>query len=369
LTWSKHTTVTPPNLALRDCPLARIDHDNNKLYLIRKSDYSELWVLDLLALRWANLETFGQRSGNYASNPSFAIRDGQLYALGGQLGVGPAGKKANHVHRLTLSPHISTRESRLKSRVARMFQDDYTDVVFFLAGEEEAEGDSSSNSSSSNNNSSNSSSSNSSSSNSSSSNSNSNRRRSLRAHRSILCQNDFFRGLLQGRFSEGVPRHQTTTTTTTTTTTPEAITQQQQQQQQQEGSSLCFQVTLPDTDYDSFYALLQFYYEQLDLSDPAVDLAGLYRLADEYLEEDLKKEIVAYLGNQVAGKDALRLYEAALGLFECPVTMSLKRKAEEIIANDLEKVAKTEEFSQFCRDNCDVMPQFTLAIAQRTIKQ
>jgi len=211
---------------------------------------------------------------------------------------------------------------------------------FFLAGEEEAEGDSSSSSSSSN----------------------SNRRRSLRAHRSILCQNDFFRGLLQGRFSEGVPGHQTTTTTTT----PEAITQQQQQQ---EGSSLCFQVTLPDTDYDSFYALLQFYYEQLDLSDPAVDLAGLYRLADEYLEEDLKKEIVAYLGNQVAGKDALRLYEAALGLFECPVTMSLKRKAEEIIANDLEKVAKTEEFSQFCRDNCDVMPQFTLAIAQRTIKQ
>jgi hypothetical protein len=303
--WKKHSTVNPPNLALRDCSLARIE--TNDLVLIRKSDYSELWSLSMLTMRWTRREAYGLRSGNYSTNPSFAIHDGCLYSLGGQVHLSPVHAQKNHIRKLTLSAQHHTRETRMQTRLSKMFQDDYTDIVFTFSDDT----------------------------------------RSLRAHRSILCQHDYFRSMFEGNFSEAVAREDVKTA----------------------GMKRHFCVNLVETDHDSFFSLLEFYYERLNLADPSVDLADLYQLADRYLIDELKEEIVAHVGKEVSSSTtALRLYEAAVGLFECPATKTLKRKAEEIIAKDLAKVSKTEEFGRFCKENADVMPQFALAMAQRAIR-
>lgn len=281
--WKKHKTQNPPKLANRDCYLPRLFE--NQLVLLRKIDFSELWTLDLTTMQWARPASFGLRPGRFPTNPSYVIHESRLYCLGGQQ-AGPSGSKSNHLRRLTLrkAPRV-TPEDRLRGRFAQMFQDEFCDVVFTFPGDS----------------------------------------RVLRAHRSVICQNEVFRAMLAGRFVE----------------TSQKLVMV---------GPLQFygcKVEVKEASYVTMEALLRHLYECLDLSATEADLLDLFQLADMYLLEGLKEAIVGFVQEERDAEAALQL---ALAMHE-EQGSRLKRKAEATIRRDFSKVCRTEQWADFLKAN------------------
>lgn len=228
--WKKHTlTGNIPRMVPRDCYLGRL-HGSEVVYL-KKTDCSELWVLDLPTKAWHNKKSQGLRPGNYTSNPSYAIHGDELYCLGGQRSIQV--EKKNHIHKLSLRYTKVTTEMRLRSKISMMHQDPFCDVVFRFRDDA----------------------------------------RHVRAHRSILCHFDFFAAMFNGRFAEAALQ-------------PVMVYGQEVS---------CHSVLIHDTDYVTFSALVEFMYEKLDLDSTEADPVELYQLADMYLIPELMEEVVDYI--------------------------------------------------------------------------
>ena len=283
--WKKHATKNPPGLALRDCYLPRLFDD--KLVLIRKSDFSELWMMDMSTKVWTREDSYGQRPGNYATNPSFTIHGNNLYCLGGQL-TGQV-QRSNHIRKLALKKVQVTREERLQGKLATMFQDNYCDVVFVFPGDNS---------------------------------------KMLRAHRSILCQYDVFRAMFSGHFAENARKLVKVGTT----------------------ELYASVVEIHDFSVEAFKAVLQFFYECLDLENTQADLMELFQLADMYLLDSLKEEIVNCVALARDALGGLELYKALIH-DPSPTSKRLKRKAEEIFEKDMDAIRDTEEFRTYIQNN------------------
>jgi len=312
--WKRHdipTNQPHPVLTYRTCCTVKL-HEGS-LVVLKKDDYADFWKLDLTTRLWSKVPTIGMRPHNFRTSPCFVIDGDELYCVGGQLtGSGMVSK--NHVKKLTIQTPsgevgmgVMTKEMKLRSRIADMYQDPYCDISFSFP----ESGDLA--------------------------------KTVIRAHRSILCgQNSYFAAMFNGGFFENSTPGQSCNFVDTSIATP-----------------LC------DVNPVTFEALVQFMYERLDLSATKADLSDLYKLADMYLVPELMEAIITFIETEMRGVDALNLYEAMLGDTRAP-SLKLKRRAEMIITKDLNKLCKTERFASFCSENSEAMPDLTIQIASRT---
>ena len=117
-----------------------------------------------------------------------------------------------------------------------------------------------------------------------------------------------------------------------------------------------------------FRAFLQHFYEILDLAQSPASPLDVYQLAEMYKEATLKKTIVHFLEKETSSKRLLEMYTLGATMSDSPFNRKLKRKAEEGIAGQLDKVVKTEEFQQFFSKHVNLVPELMTSLSELKTK-
>jgi len=364
-TWRERNSTGSPSITLRDAHLMR-PFDGDKFVLLRMSDNSELWLFNLPTFAWERRDTLGLRPGDYATNPSYVIMDNTVFCIGGQssrkhiLPTMPiamhAQQQQQQIHRAPppaqaapvpvpaappanpgpvvqgsnevppplghQAPHHGGAVLRPAGTVVK--NPDRKNELFMLhltprepKTTREAKLET--------------------------------RVRSF--YKDPFCDVSFlFDG---GRRVEG---HRSILST----------------------NPALAELFLKDLsvrefhlkgDGTAFEAFVEHLYERLDLKTTVANLDELFLLAEAYREPSLKKKIIDFKSDSpLSVSELLNTYKTASSLEDSPYNTLLKRKAETSISGDLEKVAKTKEFTQFVADNSHLTPHLLHSLAEQKSK-